>query len=110
MSETSEHGTRNHKSANSKTPPLWYGKDQDYQLYVKELQMWKEFTSLKPEEMGFAIIFRIEEKKAKEACLTLEIEEIKHANGFDNVLAKLNGLYEKEKDISMYETYSQFEN
>ena len=99
-----------HKSANSKTPPLFTGGVENYQFWKKELDFWKDYTELKPEEIGFAILFRIEDKEAKEAIMNLEKAQIKSAEGYDHVIKVMDGLYEKDKNESMYEAYSNFEN
>ena len=98
-----------HKSANNKTPPTFGGGEQSYTLWKKELDFWCEFTDLKPEERGFAVLFRIEEPKAKEAILRLTKAEIKCENGIKNILAKTDELFDKDKITSMYESYCSFE-
>ena len=92
-----------------KNPPVWQGGDQSYSMYKKELQFWCEYTDLKPEERGFAILFRLEEKDAKEAVMRLEMNEIKCEAGVDNIIDIMDKLYAKETKISLYETYCYFE-
>lgn len=98
-----------HRSANMKNPPVWQGGDQSYSMYKKELQFWCEYTDLKPEERGFAILFRLEEKDAKEAVMRLDMNEIKCERGVDNIINIMDKLYAKETKISLYETYCYFE-
>ena len=98
------------KSANSKTPPIFAGGEDNYPFWKREMGFWKEYTELKPEEIGFAILFRIEDSTAKEAIMNLKVEKIKCAEGYDNIIKCLDDLYEKDKSRSMYEAYSHFEN
>ena len=101
--------TDHRRSANSKNPPAYTGGDQSYTMWKKELMFWCEFTELTPEERGFAVLFRIEDQKAKEAIMRLELEQLKCADGIKNILAITDELFEKDANISMYECYVSFE-
>ena len=98
------------KSANSKTPPLFTGGAENYSRWKRELSFWKEYTDLKPEEVGFAILFRVEDQEAKDAIMNLEMDKIKCAEGYENITKCMDSLFEKDKNTSMYEAYSDFEN
>ena len=98
------------KSGNRKTPPVFAGGEENYPYWKQEMGFWKEYTELKPEEIGFAILFRIEDRTAKEAIMNLKVEKIKCAEGYDNIIKCLDDLYEKDKSRSMFEAYTYFEN
>ena len=107
---TEDQGSLNLAHRNKKSHPPAFTTDGDYQFWKKELAFWQEYTDLKDTEQGFAILFRLEDKKAKEAATNLGIDAVKSPEGVNQIIECLDELYEKDKDQSMYEAYEYFEN
>ena len=94
--------------ANYKAPPL-LKEDSNYELWKKEITLWKTFTDLDAKKQGPAICLSLT-GKAREAALELSVENFSSDTGVVQLLAKLDELYLKDKDQLPHATYDSFEN
>ena len=93
-------------AANYKAPPL-LKEDSNYELWKKEIKLWKTFTDLDAKKQGPAICLSLT-GKACEAPLELSVENLKSDTGVVQLLVKLDDLYLKDKDQLAYAAYDSF--
>ena len=93
---------------NYKAPPL-LKEHANYELWKKEIKLWKTFTDLDAKKQGPAICLSLT-GKAREAALELSVENLNSDTGVVQLLAKLDELYLKDKDQLAYAAYDSFEN
>lgn len=74
----------------------------------KMVTIWSTFTSLPKEKQGTAILLSLKGTD-QEAVLELEQTAINHADGLDNVLARLDNLYLKDVTLQKYKALESFE-
>ena len=79
-----------------------------YEAWLKELQIRESFTDIPGDKRGSAVFLSLE-GKARQAALELEVEQINNKDGIKNIVAKLDKLYLKDKTLSAYEAYDNFE-
>ena len=90
-----------------KAPPS-LAKSSSYEAWLKAIKIWQAFTSIPLKKQGPAIFLTLE-GKAQEAILELDIDKINVDNGVDNIIAKLDTLYLRDKVQTAYECYDKFE-
>ena len=95
-------------ATNYKAPPL-LKEDSNYELWKKEIKLWKTFTDLDAKKQGPAICLSLT-GKACEAALELSVENLNSDTGVVQLLAKLDELYLKDTDQLAYAAYDNFEN
>ena len=95
-------------ATNFKAPPL-LKEDPNYELWKKEIKLWKTFTDLDAKKQGAAICLLLT-GKARKAELQLSVESLNSDTGVVQLLAKLDELYLKDKDQLAYAAYDSFEN
>ena len=82
----------------------------EYELWKKEVSLWKTCCKLEKKEQGPALVLSLQ-GKAREAALELEVDEMNADDGIDKVVAKLDGLYLKDENQRKYvslKTYEQY--
>ena len=94
-------------SADSKAPPA-LKKDTIYTNWRKEIEIWSAFTSLKPEQKGPAIFFRLEKEEARDTIREVPLEQLQ-TNGVKTILDILDKMYLKDECTQAYECYETFE-
>ena len=90
-----------------KTPPN-LREDISYDQWKKEIQLWKTFTDLPDAKQGPAICLALT-GKAREAVLELDIEAISSEDGVKSLLERLDKLYLRDRDQTIYAAYEKFE-
>ena len=91
-----------------KNPPKLEQHD-NYDNWVKALQLWRLATDVPKAKQGIAVVLQLA-GKARDAVLELDVEVINSDNGIDKVLEKLNGIFKKDTIDTAYETFENFIN
>ena len=94
-------------NADSKAPPPLKN-DTIYENWRKDITIWSAFTSLKDEQKGPAVFFRIENQAAKDRIREIPVEQLQ-VYGVKKVIETLDKLYLKDENIQAYESYELFE-
>ena len=90
-----------------KDPPEW--KDGiSYEEYKKEIKVWQLLKSASNKEEG-PLIFRTLTGRAKAAAHELSVDDIGAEDGLSKILAKLDELYEADKNQRIYVDLEAFE-
>ena len=95
-------------AVNYNAPPL-LKEYSNYELWKKEISLWKTFTYLDAKKQDPAIFLALN-GKARETALELSVENLNSDTGVVQLLAKLDKLYLKDKDQLAYAAYDSFEN
>lgn len=90
-----------------KDPPIWQD-GQSYEDYKKEIKVWQLIKSASDVEEG-PYLFRALKGKARDAANELTIDEIGSKDGLKLILAKLDTLYEADKNQRIYTELEGFE-
>ena len=94
-------------SADSKAPPA-LTKDTNYSNWRKEIEIWSAFTSLKPEQKGPALFFRLEKDEARDTIREVPLTQLQN-DGIKTILGILDKMYLKDECTQAYEYYETFE-
>ena len=94
--------------SNYKAPPI-LTTDIDYEIWKKETEIWRLFTSNDKKKQAPAIFFLSLISQAREAIVSLDINRLSCDQGVENLIEKLDNLYLKDFQYSAYEAYEQFE-
>ena len=87
----------------TKYPPAMY---DPYNEWKNELVAWKHLTDL-PEDKHGAALLRSLDGDAKKAAQKVPIQTIITAEGWKEILAELDKLYEKDKSASKYNAFDK---
>ena len=83
---------------------------KDYDIWENEIKVWQLATDVTPERQA-AILYLSLDEKIRQACASVcSDEQLKAADGWKNLLAKLKELYGKTKEQSTYTAYERFTN
>ena len=89
--------------------PLILTTDIDYEVWKKEIEMWRLFTSIDKKKQAPAIFLSLT-GQAKEAIVGLDINKLSCDQRIENLIEELDKLYLKDSQYSAYKVYEQFEN
>ena len=81
--------------------------DIDYEVWKKEIKIWRLFTSTDKKKQAPAIFFSLA-GQAREAIVGFAINKLSCYQGFENLIEELDKLYLKDSQYSAYEAYEQF--
>ena len=83
---------------------------KSYQIWKKDVHVWKLLTDLPEEKQGLALQYACRgNQRVHEAVLAVESAQVKCKEGFDNVVKALDGFFNTEqKDIELKD-YEKFE-
>ena len=90
-----------------RNPPLLTESDQ-YESWVKEVNLWKICCKLDKKEQGPALALS-QQGKVREAALELDINVLNADDGVEKLITKLDGLYLKDENQRIYIAYAEFE-
>ena len=91
----------------AKAPPI-LTTDIDYEIWKKEIEIWRLFTSVDKKKQAPAI-FLSSAGQAREAIVSLDINRLFCDHGVENLREELDKPYLKDSQYSAYESYEQFE-
>ena len=97
-------------SANSKsyfTPPVLKDGD-DFDTWLREVQIWQAVTDLEAKKQGPAIYLTLE-GKARKCCSVISVAELSDDNGVKKLTDKLEALYKADETEIAFRRYEQFE-
>ena len=75
-------------------PKLFEG--MDYLKWKREINIWRDGTSVKPEKQASVAILRIMDHKARDFATRLDREKLKVATGIDYVIKELDEFFEED--------------
>ena len=87
-------------------PP--FVKDQDFESWVHEVEMWAFVTEVKKEKQACTVYLTLP-KEVRLACKSLTQQELSEDGGMKKLTDKLRELYAVEKDQAMFNAYEKFE-
>ena len=91
-----------------KLPPET-SKDQDYNLWKKDVDIWAKLTDTPEAKRGRALQFACRSnKKLHEAVLKVEDEKVDCADGLKNVIEELDKIYNIDKKETAIQCYQDF--
>ena len=99
------------KSTNS-VPLL--GRAKTYELWKKELGLWKLVTDIKPEKLAITVVLSLPEdctfgKNIKSTVLeNIKEDVLKKTEGYDKVLDYLDELLGKDKEVDKFDRFKEF--
>ena len=93
-----------------KTPPNFSAKYDDYTKWKRKLNLWKSVTEVDKKKHGGLILLRLDDETQDTILEALGTTDINVDAGADLVVGELDKVFQKNKTISAYETYEQFEN
>ena len=91
----------------NKAPPL-LSSCKTYADWKKLIHIWTELTSLDKKKQGPALVLTLE-GKAQEAALELSQEDITDEDGVEQILTRLDKIYEKDKLTEKFNAIERFE-
>ena len=94
--------------ANKKMPPVLQD-DTCYQSWTRDLKIWKMFTDLPAAKQGPAVYLSLT-GKAKDAVADVPVEDIGKDDGVNQLVAKLDEVYLKDKNTLAYLAFKAFYN
>ena len=92
-----------------KTPPAFNRNSDDYSKWRKKFEVWQSITDVEKKKQGGLLTLRVDDITQDEILESLSTEELKDDEGATKVLVILDGKFQKDKSISAYETYEEFE-
>ena len=95
-------------SRGSSRPPPVLDNNLTYDMWKKQLDLWKICCRLDKNQQASELILSLT-GKAREAALELDIKEIHTDNGVENVIKKLDGLFLKDENQLIYVSLKKFE-
>ena len=72
--------------------------EKDYSQWKLEVELWQKFTEMDKARQGIALALSLE-GKAREIVISIDRSLLTTEDGVKNVLAELDKLFEKEKNI-----------
>lgn len=93
--------------SNYKSPPN-LSDSIEYELWKKEVLLWKTCCKLEKKEQGPALALSLK-GKARTAALELEVDTLNADDGVDKLVAKLDGLYLKDENQRKYISMKAYE-
>ena len=91
----------------AKAPPI-LTTDIDYEIWKKEIEIWRLFTSVDKKKQAPAIFLSLA-GQAREAIVSLDINRLFCDHGVENLREELDKPYLKDSQYTAYEPYEQFE-
>ena len=92
-----------------KTPPAFNRNSDDYSKWRKKFEVWQAITDVAKEKHGGLLTLRLDDVTQEEIYEEVTTDELKAEDGATKVLNKLDGKFLKDKSLSAYETYEDFE-
>ena len=92
-----------------KTPPAFNRNSDDYSKWRKKFEVWQAITDVAKEKQGGLLTLRLDDVTQEEIYEEVTTDELKAEDGATKVLNKLDGKFLKDKSLSAYETYEDFE-
>ena len=92
--------------SNLKSPPVLVDED-DYTNWKQDLEIWQMFTDLDKKRQGPAVYLCLS-GKARECVRDIQKEELGANDGVDKIVAKLDTLFEKDKDTQTFLAFNEF--
>ena len=94
-------------SKSVRNPPV-FNDSVDYEVWKKEVSLWKICCKYEKNEMGSALALSLS-GSAREAALELSVEELSDDAGVANLVKKLDGLFLKDENQRIYVSLKTFE-
>ena len=95
--------------SDKKLLPPKFNEDRPYEEWSRLVKWWQIQTDIPAAKQGIAVASSSLTGKALDAVLQLTDDEINCAEGFDNVLKKLDGVYKKNSLTKKIEDIENFE-
>ena len=91
---------------NLKSPPVLKD-EEDYLNWKQDLEIWQLYTDLDKKKQGPAV-YLVLSGKSKECARSLTKEELGANDGVAKIVAKLDTLFEKDKNTQTFLTFNEF--
>ena len=82
--------------------------NEPYDIWKTKITLWQKVTTLGDDEQAPAVALTLE-GAASAAVLKIPTGTLCSANGMTELINKLDGLYDEDKDQTTYQVYDQFE-
>ena len=102
-------GGRSYTSFSVKTPPPFDRNVDDYEKWKKKFTLWQSITDVTNDKQGGLIILRLDDRTQDSIMEAMKTEDINKENGADLVIAQLDTIFQKDKTVTAYEAYEEFE-
>ena len=94
-------------SASYKAPPAMRD-ELPYKDWKTEIEIWSDFTDLKPKKKGGALFLTLTGKARETVRSSLTTEQISDENGVNSILTALDSLYLKDAEQAGFLAYENF--
>ena len=92
-----------------KVPPRFDENSDDYEQWVKDLELWSDFTSIKKEKQATAVHLQLT-GRARKATSKISAADMKSENGMTKILEALERVFGQDENWKCFNTYLAFEN
>ena len=91
-----------------KIPPRFDENSDDYDQWVKDLELWSNFTSIKKDKQAIAVHLQLK-GRARQATSKIPTADMKSEKGMEKILEALNRVFGQDENWKCFNTYLAFE-
>ena len=99
-------------TTNMLEPPTFISEDKPFEVYKKDLQRWSRLTTLDKKLQAEMIVYKLENHPSNiKEKITTQLGDTLEDNdkGVEELLAFLEGIYQKDSMADAWEKYTNFE-